>query len=1116
MNNSLLNKKGMLTAFLLNFSRPKTSWSLHLALCGALSMSTHVVMAQSTASVNGVVRDATGKGIGAVTVTIENPALSFKRSTVSKDDGTFSFDQVPQGQGYSFRFQSLGYASKDLSNYNINANDKVSLSVSLEQNAEDLEEVVVTALGIKRDKKALGYTVAELKGDELTNGKEANVANALSGKVAGVQVSRAASGAGGSAKVVIRGNNSLIGNSQPLYVVDGVPIDNQNLSAPSQWGGTDYGDGIGNINPDDIESMSVLKGPNAAALYGQRGSNGVILITTKSGKAGKTSFNFNSDYSIGTGLILPDFQNEYGQGLNGNFTHFRKEDGSIVSMAAALDGNFKGMPKASAGRDRTTRASWGARMQGQQYEDMYGNVLSFSPQPDTYGTFFQTEKQWVNNLSVDGGNDRVNYRFSFANTNVDGYIPTNTLNRNNFGLRSQGKITEKLHIDVKANYIMQQANNRPTVSDAADNPAYLFISQPRSLSNNIASSYKWTEEEVKRQLGFSGIFPGLEKTYATNSSTANPFWTINENHNEDRRDRIIGMLRLSYDVMPWLKLAATGGTDFYTDQRFRYRPINTYQSLNKKGDIREEVLRSREDNYDFLASSNFNATDDIKLNVNVGASHQSRYLRLTGNTGNQFIVPDLFVINNTTTNSYLFDLVESQINSLYASGQFSFKDYWFVDFSARNDWSSTLSKQNNSFFYPSVSSSLVLTDAFNWRSATLPYAKVRASWAQAGSSGNPYQLTGAYSLNQYTHGGIPMASYTEIIPDPDLKNELTTSIEAGADFRFINNRLNLSFTYYQARTKNQILDVPISPSSLYVKNRINAGEISNKGFEFVVSGSPIKNDVFEWTSQFNFNRNKNKVESLYPGVPTFLLATDRGINVVAEVGKPFGQLIGTQFAWIKDEQGNRLIDPATGLPLRSSGRVETDLGNAQPDWIGGFANTFNYKGISLYALVDMRQGGIIFSQSNREQIIYGTSTKTLEGREGTYVASGMLATKNANGEWVSSGTQNTKQVNAQDYWNLVASDKEVMVSEEMVNDMSYIAMREISLSYNLPKRYMPYKAIRNLKLGIYGRNLFYFQRKTDGFSPESASFNVHNSSIGIESTSLPMMRNFGINLTMGL
>lgn len=1116
MNKYLPNKKQLLTLLHLQLKSPGLHWKLRLGLLGMVSVCSHVAMAQSTATVSGVVRDSKGASLASVTVTIENPSTSFRQATTTKEDGTFSFDRIPEGQGYNIKLNSLGFKPKTLSNYNISAKDKVAISITLDQEAEDLEEVVVTALGIKRDKKALGYTVAELKGDELTQGKESNVANALSGKVAGVQVSRAASGAGGSAKVVIRGNNSLIGNSQPLYVVDGVPIDNQNNSAPSQSGGTDYGDGIGNINPDDIESMSVLKGPNAAALYGQRGSNGVILITTKSGKAGKTSFQFNSDYAIGNALVLPDFQNEYGQGLNGTFTHFRKDDGTIVPMSQAIANNFVGTPKMSAGRDRTTRASWGARMEGQTYEDMYGNILQLNPEPDTYQTFFQTEKQRVNNLSVDGGNEKLNYRFSFANTNVDGYIPTNTLNRNNFGLRTQGKITDKFHIDIKANYIMQQAENRPTLSDASDNPAYLFISQPRSLGNNIASQYKWTANEVTRQLGFSGIYEGLEKTYATNSSTANPFWTINENHNEDRRDRIIGMLRLSYDFYPWLKLSATGGTDFYTDQRFRYRPINTYQSLNKKGDMREEVLRSREDNYDILANSNFSATDDIKLSFNLGASHQSRYFRMTGNTGNQFVVPDLFVINNTTTNSYLFDLVESQINSAYLSGQFGFRDYWFVDFSARNDWSSTLSKDNNSFFYPSVSSSLVLTDAFKWRSPVLSYAKIRGSWAQAGSSGNPYQLTGAYSLNQFTHGGIPMASYTEIIPDPNLKNELTTSIEAGLDLRMLQNRLSFSFTYYQARTKNQILDVPISPSSLYIKNRINAGEISNKGFEFVISGTPIKTADFEWTSQFNFNRNRNKVESLYPGVDVFLLGTDRGINVVAEVGKPFGQLKGTQFAWIKDDQGNRLIDPNTGLPLRTTGRVETDLGNAQPDWIGGFGNTFNYKGISLYALVDIRQGGIIFSQSNREQIIYGTSKKTLEGRDGTYVADGMVAVADGNGQWNSTGVKNSKQVTAQDYWNMVASDKEVMVSEEMINDMSYIAMREIALSYSLPKKWMPHHVVRNIKVGLYGRNLFYFQRKTDGFSPESAAFNVHNSSIGIESTSLPMMRNFGINLNIGL
>lgn len=1116
MKNLLVNKRELFTMLQLRFRRPKTSWQLQMGMLGLLSMSYQVGMAQSTAHVNGIVRDSQGNNLSAVTVTISNAKSGFQQVTTSQTDGTFTFERIPEGQGYNIKITALGFKTKMLNDYRIDAKDRVAISVTLEQDVANLEEVVVTALGIKRDKKALGYTVAELKGDELTQGKEANVANALSGKVAGVQVSRAASGAGGSSKVVIRGNNSLIGNSQPLYVVDGVPIDNQNISAPNQSGGTDYGDGIGNINPDDIESMSILKGPNAAALYGQRGSNGVILITTKSGKAGRTNFNFSSDYAIGNALVVPDFQNEYGQGLNGTFTHFRKDDGTIVPMSQAIANGFSGMPKASAGRDRTTRASWGARMDGQTYEDMYGNILQFNPAPDTYSSFFQTEKQRINNLSVDGGNEKLNYRFSFGNTHVDGYIPTNTLDRNNFALRTQGKITDKLHIDVKANYIMQEANNRPTLSDASDNPAYLFISQPRSLSNSIASQYKWTAQDISRQLGFSGLTEGLEKTYATNSSTANPFWTIYENHNEDRRDRLIGLLRLSYDVAPWLKLSATGGTDFYTDQRFRYRPINTYQSLNRKGDMREEVIRSRENNYDFLASSNFAASDDIKLSFNVGASHQSRFLRITGNTGNQFIVPDLFVINNTTTNSYIFDLVESKINSIYASGQFGYKDFWFVDFSARNDWSSTLSLNNSSFFYPSVSSSLVLTEAFKWSSPILSYAKIRGSWAQAGSSGNPYQLTGAYSLNQFTHGGVPMASYTEIIPDKNLKNELTTSIEAGADLRFLRNRLSLSFTYYEARTKNQILDVPISPSSLYVKNRINAGEISNKGIEFVISGTPVKTESFEWNSQFNFNRNRNKVESLYPGIPTFLLATDRGVNVVAEVGKPFGQLKGTQFAWIKDEQGNRLIDPNTGLPLRTGGRVETDLGNAQPSWIGGFANTFNYKGISLYALVDIRQGGVIFSQSNREQIIYGTSKKTLEGRDGTYVAQGMVAKQDGNGQWTSSGVANSKQVNAQDYWNMVASDKEVMVSEEMINDMSYIAMREISLSYNLPKKYMPVHAIRNIKVGLYGRNLFYFQRKTDGFSPEAAAFNVNNSSIGIESTSLPMMRNFGVNLSIGL
>ncbi|MGJ1411595.1 TonB-dependent receptor plug domain-containing protein [Sphingobacterium thalpophilum] len=359
MHNYLPFRHRVLTMLLLRSSiRADVNWALRLGLMGLLSSSCLVAQAQEQASITGIIKDEAGRPIPSATVTVHNAASGLKKSTTSRPDGTFALDQIPPGQGYKISISSIGYQSKELTDYTITERDKLAITISLESVAENLQEVVVTALGIKREKKALGYTVAELKGDELTQGKETNVANALSGKVAGVQVSRAASGAGGSSKVVIRGNNSLIGNSQPLYVVDGVPIDNQNISSPNQSGGTDYGDGIGNINPEDIETMSVLKGPNAAALYGQRGSNGVILITTKSGKAGKTRFNYGTDFSLGNALVLPDFQNVYGQGLNGTFTHFRKDDGTIVSMSDALKFGYSGLPKMSAGRDRTTRGSW--------------------------------------------------------------------------------------------------------------------------------------------------------------------------------------------------------------------------------------------------------------------------------------------------------------------------------------------------------------------------------------------------------------------------------------------------------------------------------------------------------------------------------------------------------------------------------------------------------------------------------------------------------------------------------------------------------------------------------------------------------------------------------------
>ena len=1063
--------------------------------------------AEAQQTIRGTVVSATGETLGGVSVLVKGT----NRGTATDATGKY---EISAGNQSTLVFSFVGYTGKE-----VLVGNQSTINVTLEQGTQNYSEVVVTALGIKRDKKALGYSVQEIGGEAISTAKEANLANALAGKMAGVQVTRSANGAGGASRVIIRGANSLVGNSQPLYVIDGIPMDNSNPNSPGSSGGIDYGDGISNINPEDVESISVLKGPNAAALYGQRGSNGVVLITTKSGKSRKgIGIRYGVDFSSGNALVLPDFQDEYGQGLDGTFTNFKGTDGKIYTWAAAQATNIQGMPKTSGGRDRFARSSWGAKMEGQQYEDQWGNVLNFSPQPNTFQTFFQTETQLVNNLSLEGGNDNINYRLSYGNTNIDGYTPGNTLKRNNVNLRTIAKLTPKLELDVKANYIGQNGANRPTVSDASDNPAYIFISQPRSIPMNILANSAWTAEDISKQLGYGTVpFVGMEKTYATNSSTANPYWTRDHTYNADDRQRLLGLIRLSYQFNDWIRLTAKTGTDFYTDQRFRYREKGTYQSANKNGDITEQVTRVREDNSDVLLSLTPKLSQHISLGLNLGANHQKFFSRTTGNTGNEFIVPNLYAVNNTLTNSYVFGLSESSINSVYLSGQVGYKEFLFLDFSARNDWSSTLSPENNSFFYPAVSASYVITDAFNIKSDALSFLKLRASVAQAGSSGSPYQLTGTYSLDQNAHGGVPLASFSSTIPDPNLKNELTTSVEVGVESRLFKNRAGITLAYYDATTRNQILDVPLPTSSTFASRRINAGEIRNRGVELTLNGTPVKTaSGFRWDATINFSKNRNEVVSLAEGVETYVLGADRGVNVVAEPGKPFGTIIGNGFQWLRDENGNRLIDPVSGLPLKSNGKILYELGNALPDWIGGFNNSFRYKSISLSGLIDISKGGKIYSQSMREELVYGTIKKTLPGRDGTYVAEGVIATKGADGTWQGSGQANTKQVSAQEYWNVVAPDKDNVIPEEMLNDASYIIFREFTLNFQLPSSLVSRTPFKGIRAGIYGRNLFYLQRKTEGFAPEASSFNVNNSSLGLESTALPLLRYFGVSLNVEL
>jgi TonB-linked SusC/RagA family outer membrane protein len=1077
-----------------------------VALAFVLCFLNGIAFAQQT--VSGTIVDSKGEALIGVSVLVKGTM----RGTSSDLAGKFEL-AVDDGKA-TLVFSFVGYVRQE-----VVVGNQSEMRIILAEDTQNLSEVVVTALGIKRDKRALGYSVQEIGGEAISTAKEANLATSLAGKMAGVQVTRSANGAGGSSRVVIRGTNSLVGNSQPLYVIDGIPMDNSNPNSPGASGGIDYGDGISNINPEDVESMSVLKGPNAAALYGQRGSNGVILITTKSGKSRKgVGIKYGIDYSSGNALVLPDFQNEYGQGLDGTFTHFKGNDGKVYTWAAAQAGNIQGMPKTSGGRDRFTRSSWGAKMEGQQYEDQWGNVLNFTPQPNTFQHYFRTERQMMNNLSLEGGNDNVNYRLSYGNTNIDGYTPRNTLKRNNVSLRTVAKVTSKMELDAKVNYIGQAGQNRPTVSDAADNPAYIFISQPRSIGADINENSAWTAADISKQLGYGTVpYVGLEKTYATNSSTANPYWTRDHTFNSDDRQRMLGLIRLSYQFNDWIRLTAKTGIDLYTDQRFRYREKGTYASPNRNGDISEQVTRVREDNSDVLLSLTPQISRDVSLGLNFGANHQKFFSRTTGNTGSEFIAPKLHTITNTLTNSSVFGLIESSINSVYLSGQVGYKEFLFLDFSARNDWSSTLSPENNSFFYPAVSASFVISDAFKIQSDVLSFLKLRASVAQAGSSGSPYQLNGNYSIDAVSHGGIPLAVYASIIPDPNLKNELTTSTELGVEARLFKNRAGIAFAYYDAATRNQILDVPLPPSSLFAARRINAGEIRNRGVELTLNGTPLKTaDGFTWDATFNFSRNRNTVVSLAEGVDLYTLGTDRGVNVIAAPGKAFGTIIGNGFQWLRDADGNRLVDAATGLPVKSNSKVLYEIGNALPKWIGGFNNTFRYKGVALAGLIDISQGGKIYSQSMREELIYGTIKKTLPGRDGTYIAEGVSATKGADGTYTSSGQANTKQIRAQDYWNVVAPDKDNVIPEEMLNDASYVMFRELTLNYSIPAKLVSRTPFKGIRAGIYGRNLFYLQRKTEGFAPEASSFNVSNSSLGLESTALPLLRYFGVSLNVEL
>ncbi len=1013
-------------------------------------------------TVSGVVKDEQGLPLIGATV-VEAGA---DQGTLTDIDG--KFELTLKGNSNRIEVSYLGYQSQVL-----DANPNVMMEIILLEGV-NLDEVVVTALGISREKKSLGYAVTDVKGEELTNARSNNAVNALNGKVAGLQIGQSASGAGGSNKVTLRGNASITGNNEVLYVVDGIPIDNSsNQSGSDSYGNNfDLGNGISDLNPDDIESVSVLKGPNAAALYGSRASNGVMLITTKKGKASdKIGISYSANIAFDQAAFLPEFQNSYGQGLNGEIP------ADLESLRAS--------------------GSWGPAIgtNGLLWTGENGQSQS---NPNNVQDFFDTGRSFTNSIGFDGGNEMATYRLSYTNLDYAGIVPGNEMDRNSVTLRGGADLSDKLSVDTKISYVNQQVQNRPRLSGWGDNVALNLYSMPRNVSlSSLENAYNESTSSVIRP---------------TSAYGNNPYHTINETGSEDVKNRVYGFASLSYDFTDHLRGMVRAGKD-YTNQSFEYfAPAN--HPFYGGGRYEKYLYTNQESNYDFLLSYSNLLTQDVNFDLNLGGNIRKNSNSRDGYLGTGLVTDKIYNVSNLNSPAIVdgAGIYEKQVNSLYASGQFGYQNFLYLDWSARNDWSSTLPRDNWSYFYPSVSLSAVLSEKMNVD--FLQFLKLRVSYAEVGNDTGPYQLVESFtSSNTLNGGGLSSPTYLGNVifrvpstkANADLKPERTKSFEAGVELRALSNKLGMNFTVYNGKTQDQIISIPVPISSGYGLLFLNAGEVQNSGVEIAADYQVLDGNSFKWNVGLNYAKNTTTINSLYPeeGVHELILYNNlNGTNfVVKAVSKEapgynseggYAQIWGSDYVY--DDQGRVVVNDA-GLPIASESKY---LGKVDPDWQGSLLSSMSYKKFGLNVLLTTSQGGNVVSMTQNAMDVAGTSLLSAEDqyRNGTFVVPNSAT---ATGE-------NTTEVYGQDYF----AAKSAILSDYVL-DASFIKCKEISLSYTMDSSI---SILDGATVSLYGRNLFFLQNSAGSFDPEAAAFNSGNGASGVEFYSLPGTRTFGANLSL--
>jgi TonB-linked SusC/RagA family outer membrane protein len=1035
------------------------------------------VGAQAQNAIRGTVTDAaTGGPLPGVNVSVVGTTVG----TATDRDGTYSLSAVPS-EADSLAFSFIGYQTRTVA-----IGGRSTIDVVLEPRTLQAEGIVVTALGVERESRSLGYSVDNIEGADIDRVQRVSVAGALAGRVAGAQVSKSGAGPGGSSRIVVRGSNSLSKDNQALIVLDGIPINNSQLQQAGRFGGFDYGDGITNLDPNNIQDVTVLKGPNAAALYGTRAANGAVVITTKKGEAQDgIGVSYNANFSIETPTVWPDeeFQNTYGRGTDGQLCV--DQDPPPGNQCVSSEGT----PVSSPGIE----SSYGPRMEGQDVLRFNGDVAAYTPREDNIRDFYETGSTISNNVALSGGNERATFRGSYTNLQNQGFLPDHDLDQNTFMLAGTAELTDRLSATGRATYLKRETFNRPNLTDNPDNTVYSFLFMPRSVRLQDLQPFETPDGQP---IVWNNQVPGRRQ---------NPYWTVNLNTNNDERDRLIGMLRTTYDFTDWLNLQVRGGTDLYTETRRWQRASKTVFEVStapSRAKFRETRVRVEEINYDALLTAEGPLTDDFSGELRVGGSRFMQNQLLEGFTGNGATVPNLFTRTNANTVSPFVTETRREIQSVYALGQIGYRDYAFLDVTARNDWSSTLAEDNRSFFYPSVSGSVILSEAIEADLAPLSYAKLRASWAQTGNDAQPFQLNQTFAVGGGlggSFGGQTYATLPATKPNPNPEPEITTSFEVGTDLRFLNDRIDLSLTYYTQTTENQVIGIPISSASGFTSEVINAGEISNRGLEAQISGTVLQSEDFQWDLSFNAATNESEVQSFPGEITTFLLGTSRsGVQVVAEEGGEYGDIIGEQY--LRNENGEIVVDD-NGIPQRD-GRGK--IGNFQPDWTGGASTSLRWRNLSFRALVDIRQGGEIYSLSNVISHQNGNHQATLEGREDGFVFDGVKE----------DGSPNDIAVDPETFWADVAAFPDGAIDEEFIYDGSYVRLREVAISYQLPERLLAATPIQGAQITLTGENLFYLQRDTEGFDPAAYSRSSTSFVQGLEYAAFPNSRSYGVNINL--